>query len=81
VIEANVVQAIGDETRGMGLYRFLTAPAIGERLRLGTVSGVDFYRVLNVEHQPVSLPVNAYSKPDPSIMVFVSYDGSWSPDD
>jgi hypothetical protein len=68
------------KTRGLGEYEFLQLPAPNDQLTIGAVSGdIDIYRVLHLEHRPVSVNRSPLANPNPGAMVMVEGIGDWDP--
>jgi hypothetical protein len=77
VIEAPVSRVEADgATKGMGTFRFVLLPAVGDRLTFGTWNGVEFFRVVRIEHGPVAIPTPPTARPDPTVTLFVAWDGA-----
>jgi hypothetical protein len=68
VIEAEVHSEEQDSK--FGAFRFATLPVPGDRITVGSVSGLSgILVVLYVEHHPISLPVLASANQDPSVSI------------
>lgn len=63
------------EERGLGVYRFQTAPSPGDRVAISTPSGsIDIYEVAYLEHAPVRIPtLTTSARTDPHLVAVITF--------